>query len=488
MPSPQEILRKYFSAGQVLAGRYELQSVLGSGAYGVIYTAADRISHETVAVKALPPQSESSSRTALQRFKREMNIIHNLVHPHIVTLYDFGETDAGIPYMVLEYIKGEQLDRLVADNPMEFADGLTIITQIASALASAHAQGIIHRDLKPANIMVQGRPGEYACKVLDFGMAKLLHQIGDESIAQLTREGVAVGTPRYIAPEQARGKEVGPYTDIYALGLLTYEVFSGARAVKHDSIEGAVMAHVNPEPLDLPELELVPELVRPIMHKMLEKKAADRYQRAEQVHEALERLASEHRKQVRGDLPVNVDARGRPIEAPKPYELDLERVEKVEQARYDRLRKDQVSAERAEPLVVFDKTFFKKPTRLWHLVEFFVGVVVALCGFWFLSVTFIVDPWIRLAVGFIPIAMGGLFGGLAHGVVPHATFSRGLILTGLLCALMPHLLRLEHLVAGLYTRADWFMSPFIGVPGAAALSEALRELGREWATIASHLL
>src|SRR5699024_9491803 len=130
-------------------------------------------------------------------------------------------TDASAFYMGLEYVDGESLESLLRAGPIPPAQVVSICEQIGSALLLAHHRGIVHRDLKPANIMlVDQERDEYLVKVLDFGTAKLLRRIDDDTIDPLTREGVAVGTPRYIAPEQARGESVGPWSDLYALGLL----------------------------------------------------------------------------------------------------------------------------------------------------------------------------------------------------------------------------------------------------------------------------
>ncbi|MFP4601213.1 MAG: serine/threonine protein kinase, partial [Persicimonas sp.] len=269
--------------GDLLVDRYRIEDVVGSGAFGAIFSAIDQHSGERVAVKALPPETEQVSATALARFRREMKVISNLVHRHIVGLYDFGQTHDEVFFMILEYVDGLPLDRAVRGRPMEPQDALDVGEQIASALQLAHHSGVVHRDLKPANIMISGQPGAYVAKVLDFGMAKLLTRIDDESIAQLTREGMAVGTPRYIAPEQARGEQVGPWTDLYALGLLMYEMFTGARAVKADDVEGAVSAHVSREPLELEELDQIPEVFRPLIFGLIEKNPQRRFRDADTV-------------------------------------------------------------------------------------------------------------------------------------------------------------------------------------------------------------
>ena len=295
----------------MLLNRYQIEQLVGGGAYGAIFAAIDVVTHERVAVKALPPAQESTSRTALGRFQREMKIIKNLVHPNIVTIYDYGESRTGAPFMVLEFVGGTTLEREVHGRPMPLEHGVEVLPQLLSALGKAHELGVIHRDLKPANIMIERLPRGYQIKVLDFGMAKVLSAIDGESMVQLTREGVAVGTPRYIAPEQARGLDVGPWTDLYAVGLLMYEIFTGDRVVKADTIEGAVFAHVSPEPLPLPELHRIPPQLHPLLHGLLAKDVKRRYQRAS---DALAELARAQGKRVPGQPAGIVSPPGMPVE------------------------------------------------------------------------------------------------------------------------------------------------------------------------------
>ena len=292
MAEPYQILEKYLHPGDVLLGRYRLERLVGGGAYGAIYAAIDQSTQERVAVKALPPAKESSSATALGRFQREMKIISSVRHQNLLGIYDYGDTPDGVPFMVIEFLDGITLEQVVRGTPMEPRMGVDVWRQILMGLHAAHELGVVHRDLKPANIMLLRAPTGWHVKVLDFGMAKLLSSLDDESIVQLTREGIAVGTPRYIAPEQARGLEVGAWTDLYAVGLLAYEIFTGERVVQATTIEDAVMAHVSPDPLPLPLLDRVPAPLRPVLQKLLAKRVADRYASAAQVIEDLDALVA----------------------------------------------------------------------------------------------------------------------------------------------------------------------------------------------------
>lgn len=282
-------LEELIGSRRRLAGRYRIETKIGAGAYGMIFFAVDAVEDRKVAVKAIPPSARERSDTAIARFQREMKVIRNLEHPNIVTLYDWGTTDDGLIYMVLEYIEGKTLDAVVRDNPMDEATAVSTLRQLASALDAAHNAGVIHRDLKPANVMVaRGGDGKLRVKVLDFGMAKLLAPLGDESIIDLTREGMAVGTPRYIAPEQARGRQIGPPADMYAVGLLMYEMFTGVQAVKAETVDGALRAHVSDDPLQLDEIEAIPERMRSVLFTLLEKDPERRIQSATVLSDLLQ--------------------------------------------------------------------------------------------------------------------------------------------------------------------------------------------------------
>jgi len=285
MAQPSDILTDYISPGDILGDRYEVDREIDAGSYGAIYLAFDLEAREDVAVKALPPRGEGSSEKAIGRFERELKVVTNLEHPCIVDVVDYGGTDTSVVYMVMEYIEGRTLDDEIAAEGALAVDGvLSVGKQIAAALGVAHASGVIHRDLKPANIMLVDGAAGLEVKILDFGMAKLFAELGGESIVALTRDGVAVGTPRYIAPEQARGSDrIGPWTDLYALGLLMYEMLIGRKAVPYDEVDRAVAAHVDAEPLELPGLGDMPEPVEELVRALTTKALEDRIDAAEDV-------------------------------------------------------------------------------------------------------------------------------------------------------------------------------------------------------------
>src|SRR5437870_3480993 len=205
-------------------GRYEIRSLLGVGGMGEVYLAQDTQLRRPVALKLLPPEF-TRDEERLRRFKQEAFAASALNHPNILTIYEIGSED-DIDFIATEFIDGVSLRDFMAKQEMTIAQLLDIGSQIASALAAAHAAGIIHRDIKPENVMVR-RDGYV--KVLDFGLAKLteyqgLHSNSEAATVQVvkTEPGKVMGTANYMSPEQARGLEVNEQTDIWSLGVLLY--------------------------------------------------------------------------------------------------------------------------------------------------------------------------------------------------------------------------------------------------------------------------
>ncbi|PYQ53264.1 MAG: hypothetical protein DMF59_02305 [Acidobacteria bacterium] len=206
-------------------GPYEIVAPLGAGGMGEVYRARDTRLDRDVAVKVLPAEFRTDAQLKI-RFEREAKTISQLNHPHICTLFDVGDG-----YLVMEMLEGESLADRIAKGPLPVEDVLRIGIQIASALDRAHRQGIVHRDLKPGNIMLT-RSG---AKLLDFGLAKggaaLPSALSQATIQKpLTQEGTIIGTFQYMAPEQLEGHEADPRSDIFALGVVLYEMVTGKRA------------------------------------------------------------------------------------------------------------------------------------------------------------------------------------------------------------------------------------------------------------------
>jgi serine/threonine-protein kinase len=235
--------------GQVIAEKYRLERLLGRGGMGEVYEARHVVVGRRFALKLLHPHLAQGS-SAIARFLREARAAGSLEHPHIAAVIDFATTSEGVPFLVMEYLEGRSLGRLLAsEGPLPVPRAVSLLLQICRGLEAAHRAGIVHRDLKPDNLFVVPQPdGSELLKILDFGIAKLI----DEPSAQLTQSGAVLGTAFYMAPEQARGeRQVDFRVDIYALGVIAYELLSGHKPHPGDGYN-AILAHIltqPPEPL-----------------------------------------------------------------------------------------------------------------------------------------------------------------------------------------------------------------------------------------------
>ncbi len=492
MPPKSDIVQKYITPGLTLANRYRVEEFIGSGAYGAIFSAIDNTTMERVAVKAIPPRDDGVNNTAHGRFQREMKVISSLRHPNIISLYDYGQTDERIVFMVLEYIDGETLLDVVNKHRMTAEEALSVLEQIALALREAHSKGIVHRDLKPQNVMLsKGIRGEWIVKVLDFGMAKVLSRLGDESIVQLTREGVAVGTPRYIAPEQARGRKVGPYTDIYALGLLFYEMFTGARAVKADSIEGAIIAHVSPEPLELAEIDMVPSSVRPLMFKMMEKSLERRYGTADELLRDMERLSQSMSSGARtvpvGENAIAAQEPKKAVKAKKEKKRTRKSLQSTDnlEVDYDRMAAHRHAKPEKRKKIKMPRTAsngMRLPASTVEWVETFALVVLMFLAFTLFTARFHTLPDVpRFLAGVLPFAAA--FG--AAWVKGSADWRnspvRYMTLVAAILIIVAHALGFPNLALGLLKSGAWYLEPFEHTPIISGVYDAVFDGTRWWA-------
>ena len=280
--------------GSTIAGRYELIDKLGAGAFGAVFRARQLGIDRQVALKVLMPEAESVDSTAVARFQREAKLSSSLEHPNTITIHDYGEWN-GLFYLVMEYVRGTSLrETLRRDGGMEPARAVRICRQILSSLQEAHSRGIIHRDMKPANIMLFDRVGESdVVKVLDFGIAKFISNdaaVSGPGVAEkdLTVAGRIVGTPRYMAPEQIRGTGPSPRSDLYALGLMLFEMLVGERAVSGDSTISLIAAKLSDEPLVNYDNPRIPAVLRPILQCATAKDQDERYANAAEFMAALD--------------------------------------------------------------------------------------------------------------------------------------------------------------------------------------------------------
>ena len=264
--------------GQLLGGKYEIRSEIGRGGMGVVYYGYDTMLQRAVAIKVLP-SALTYDRQFVERFRQEAVAAASLHHPGIVTIHDVGETalpeqgQARIHFIVMQYLEGTTLDQVLQSHgPLTVQQANHLVRQVGDALDYAHQRGMTHRDIKPSNIMVS--PDGHAT-LMDFGLVRAGEGAG------LTRTGVVVGTPEYMAPEQAMGEPVDARTDIYSFGVVIYRMLTGHVPFAKSNTMATVYAHVHepPPPLRQTRPE-IPKSVEAVVLKTLAKAPSERYQRA----------------------------------------------------------------------------------------------------------------------------------------------------------------------------------------------------------------
>jgi TolB-like protein len=249
-----------------------------------VYLARDLKHDRQVALKVLRP--ELAAALGADRFPREIRIVAKFQHPHILSLYDSGETQ-GFLYYVMPFVEGESLaDRLARDKQLPIGDVVRILREVADALAYAHARGVVHRDIKPGNVLLSGRHAV----VTDFGVAKAVEAAGGD---KATTIGMAVGTPHYMSPEQAMAQgDLDARADIYALGIVGYEMLAGRLPFQAETPQGILSAHVMQKPTDIREVRPgTPPVLADAIMRCLEKNPADRWQSADDLVAQLEAIA-----------------------------------------------------------------------------------------------------------------------------------------------------------------------------------------------------
>ena len=270
-----------------LSGRYDIEREIGAGGMATVFLAHDVKHDRQVAVKVLRP--DLSASLGAERFLREISIAAKLSHPHILPLYDSGEAD-GFLYFVMPFIEGESLRaRLARTGELPIGEAIRLIRNVVDALALAHKNGIVHRDIKPDNVLLSA---EHAL-VTDFGVAKAVSAATDQR-RDLTTSGMAVGTPAYMSPEQAAGDpNIDHRADIYAVGCMAYEMLTGRPPFDSDSAQTILAAHVTdqPDPVQV-HRDAIPEGVADVIMRCLEKRPADRWQSAAELRESLDSLTS----------------------------------------------------------------------------------------------------------------------------------------------------------------------------------------------------
>lgn len=286
--------------GDVIAGKYRVMEELGRGAYGVVFRAEQIGLGRSVALKTLLPAA-FLQLDIVQRFHREAQLISTLDHENIIKLYDYG-MDESLLYMAVEYVEGRTLGDLIKEEaPLEAEKVHEVMGQLLSALDYAHEHGIVHRDLKPDNILLlKSRPeegvAEEVVKVLDFGIAKLVRgdQENNNPLKTLTQDGTVLGTPHYMSPENIVGDSVDHKTDLYAVGIILYEMLTGTHPFEAQSPSAVMVRHLKDDAPHLPE-PWTHSAFDHAVQRCLEKQPFDRVETAGEV---LELLKSEPPKKV----------------------------------------------------------------------------------------------------------------------------------------------------------------------------------------------
>ena len=275
---------------RTIAGRYVLRGPLGTGGMADVFVADDVRLHRQVAVKLVP--AAAITPTVRARFVREARSAARIVHPNAVIVYDAGESE-GFLYLVMERVSGHTLaEQLATTGPLPAHEAATIAIAVLGAVGAAHAAGVVHRDVKPANIIV----GPGGVKLVDFGIATLL----DEAGTAVTAAGELVGTPKYLAPEQISGQPATPATDVYAVGVVLFEMLTGSAPFERSTPVATALAHREEAPPDVRTLRSdVPPRVAAVVTTALQKNPADRYHSAAEMQRAL--VPCRHRRLRRGD-------------------------------------------------------------------------------------------------------------------------------------------------------------------------------------------
>ncbi len=271
--------------GVLFAGRYEIQSVLGKGGMGVVYKAHDRDLDDIVAIKTLRSEALSADPTLLDRFKQEIRLARKITHPNILRTHDLGETN-GLRYLSMEFVKGITLKHLIEqDQLLPLPVALRIAKQMCAGLAAAHEVGVIHRDIKPQNIIMEPSG---SLKLMDFGIARLTQERG------MTATGTVVGTPDYMSPEQARGLALDFRSDIYSMGVVLYEMFTGSLPFEGDTPLAVVLKHVQegPPPPQAKNPKIDPKIAAIIL-RCMQKNPQDRFQSVNDLYEALTKVTAQ---------------------------------------------------------------------------------------------------------------------------------------------------------------------------------------------------
>jgi eukaryotic-like serine/threonine-protein kinase len=276
--------------GTTLAGNYEIQEVIGHGGMGVVYKARHALMDRIVAIKMLQAQLISDSMS-VKRFQQESQSASRISHPHVITVYDFGISPSGQPFIVMDYLQGISLaDIIKEDGQIGVERSIKILSQACDALDHAHKMGVIHRDVKPTNFVLINYDDEKDfVKVVDFGVAKLMNETPDGQ--RLTQAGEVCGSPVYMSPEQCTGGELDQRSDIYSMGIVIYETLTGKLPILGKTMVDTMSKHISEMPPTFaqarPDL-YIPERLEQVVFKALAKDPNDRHQSMDELRIDLE--------------------------------------------------------------------------------------------------------------------------------------------------------------------------------------------------------
>lgn len=303
-------------AGSIIAGKYEVLSVVGGGAMGLVYKARHTLMKRIVAVKVLRPNM-ALDETTVSRFQKESEALSVLDHPNILTVFDFGLNELGQPYLVTDYLEGETLAEILNnEETLDYKRVIDLFKQVSSALSHAHKNGVVHRDMKPSNIMlVKNEENEDRVKILDFGIAKVTDETEDST--QLTKTGEVFGSPLYMSPEQCRGKVLDARSDIYSVGCVAYRALTGVPPIVGQDLIECLYKHVNEDPAPFSEARpgnSIPFALEAVVLKCLMKDPATRYQTMAELRDAL--ITAEEKSVVSDPASIPTPNAPPPIEPP----------------------------------------------------------------------------------------------------------------------------------------------------------------------------
>jgi len=306
--------------GAVLDGRYQILSLIGEGGMGAVYRARQATGGPDVAIKVLHDEliDQPDQR---ERFEREARALFGLEHPNLLHVMDFGIHER-MPYLVMELLEGQPLDDLVGETGVPFDEAMELALQVLRGLALAHQNGVLHRDLKTENVFVARGPHGPVCKLLDFGLVKFVDDDRWGSSKKLTMQGAVFGTPAYMAPEQCAGAPVDARGDVYSMGVILFELFTGTWPFVEETRMAMYQAHLTRKPPRLAEAaegKVFPEELEQLVARALAKQAKDRFQNAGEMLAALEAVP---RAKPRSAVPARpVELSSEPSRAAFPIAL-----------------------------------------------------------------------------------------------------------------------------------------------------------------------